>query len=152
MGVTTLVFPMRELTPPGVTHQVQTCALRYGWMERALCQGHWIHCVLLGLAYPNHCSVLLFNGFSPAEWLLNILSQVGWPHLLWSKHAGSECSQGACTLVRPSPQLAYCGNERSKLQEVCAAALLQGGILGRESRTETRLPGLPAACGNGEAQ
>lgn len=94
----------------------------------------------------------LINGFSPAEWLLSILSQVDWPHLLWSKHAGSECSQGAYTLVRLYPQLVYCGSERSKLQEVCAAALQQGGVLGREGRTEACFFGLPAACGIGKAQ
>lgn len=43
----------------------------------------------VGSCLPSPGSVLVFNGFSPAEWPLSILSQIGWPHWLWSKHAGS---------------------------------------------------------------
>ena len=46
----------------------------------------------------------------------------------------------------------YRGNERCQLWAVSAAALLQGGVLGREGRMEACFSSLPAAHGERKAQ
>lgn len=132
VGATTLIFSVRELALPGSPTGAEEGRMR---VEGACFMlEHCVHCALWWLAYPNHCSFLLFNGRTatehplPDELASFVLEQV----------AGSGCSQlGSALLLAfgESATSVCCGNERRKLWAVSAAALVQGGVLWREERT-----------------
>lgn len=78
------------------------------------------------------------------------------PDSLLASMQGLGAPSGASELPtapgKSAPMFVYRGKERCKLWAVSAAALPQGGVLGREGRTEACFSSLPAACGEREAQ